>query len=198
MNRRSLRGAAVLATALLALVALSGCSRTGSNIPEPTGVAAETTETSVFYSTGRSLIEQKVVVDQKDVYAATLTELLKGEPTGSAQVAIVQPTAQVKSVTFKDGKVTVDWSADVLKFDATDKEKLLAWASILETMGQFPEVKTVMFTVEGKSDGTLGGKNVQDFWGKISLKKQPWDALRPPGFEKANGSAASSSTSGTK
>lgn len=198
MNRRILRAAAALAAALLALVALSGCSRTGSDIPEPTNLSAETTETSVFYSTGRSLIEQPVVVDVNDVYAATLTELLKGEPSGDEQLAIVQPTAKVKSITLKDGTITIDWSADVLKFEATDKEKLLAWASILETMGQFPEVKAVAFSVEGKTTGTVGGKNVEDFWGKISLKKQPWDALRPPGSEEASASAASSATSGAK
>lgn len=191
MNRRIAGSAAALAAAILSLTLLAGCSSAGSGVPDPTNLPAETTQTSVFYSTGRSLVEEPKVVDASNVYAATLAELLKAEPQLNQDIAIVQPTAKVKSVTFENGNLNVDWAADVLKFDATDKEKLLAWASILETMGQFPEVKTVTFSVEGKTTGTVGGNDVQAFWKKISLKKQPWPALRPPApSEAASGTAA--------
>ncbi len=33
-----------------------------------------------------------------------------------------------------------------------------------------------MFTVEGKDRGTIDGKDIQDFWGAISLQGQPWKA----------------------
>ncbi|HEY3318396.1 MAG TPA: GerMN domain-containing protein [Coriobacteriia bacterium] len=163
----------------LAAVALSGCgSRAGSSVPEPTGVARETTETSVFYSTGRSLFEERTVVDAKNPYLAALDVLLAAQPKTDKNLAIVQPQAKVNSVAVKDGIATVDWAPAVLSFNAEPKEKMLALASVLRTLGEFPEVKRVRFTVDGKTGGTVGGKDIESFWGSVSLKGQPWDVLR--------------------
>ncbi len=176
-----------LAVGLPSVVALGGCA--GADIPAPKGVPQKTAETAVYFSTGRSLIEEKRLVDATNKYADTLTKLLAADPKDHPGVAIVQPVAKVKSVTFKDGLITVDWSKDILKFDADPSEKVLAWAAFLETFGQFPEVKTVKFTVEGKDSGTIDGKSVQNFWGRISLKGQPWKALRPPDYASLNASS---------
>ena len=111
-------------------------------------------------------------------YASTVAVMLKAEPTTEKNVAIVQPTAKVRSITVKDGVATVDWDRAVLSFTATDDEKLLVYASFLMTFGQFREVKKVRFTVEGKTSGTIGGKDVEDFWGAVSLKDQPWKVIR--------------------
>lgn len=198
-SRTALLASLIAVVALAAM--LSGCSTAGRGIPEPTGVAAETTETSVFYSTGRSLFEEKKVVDDKNVYVATLTKLLEATPESDSQVAIVQPTAKVLSVKVdKDGVATVDWSKDVLDFQATDAEKNLAWASIMMTLGQFQEIKQVRFTVEGKDSGQVGGMDVAKFWGRIPLKGQPWKAIRPPAPKSssaaATGAATTTSTTG--
>lgn len=157
---------------------LAGCSRPGAGIPDPKGIPEKTRKVSIFFSTGRTLIEERRVVDAQDVYRSTLQELLDAEPRENVSVAIVQPDARMRSVAFKKGIVVIDWSREVLKFDAEPKEKLLAWAAILRTLGQFPEVKKVEFTVEGKTDGTIGGKKVRSFWGNVSLRGQPWKVLR--------------------
>lgn len=162
-----------------ALVVAAGCSGAGSRVPDPQGVPEQTRNVSLFFSTGRTLVEEPRLVDSKDVYEKTLGELLAARPVRNSEIAIVQPTAKARSVTFERGVLTVDWSRDVLEFDAEPKEKVLALAAILSTFGQFPEVKKVRFTVEGKTDGKLDGKDIQVFWGRVSLRGQPWSVLRP-------------------
>lgn len=162
---------------ILALVA--GCFRVGSRVPDPEGIPERTRIVSLFFSTGRSLFEERRLVDAKDVYSATLTELLAAEPVKNPDVAVVQPSAKVRSVKLDRGVVTIDWNRDVLKFEAEPKEKTLALAAILRTFGQFPEVKKVRFTVEGRTNGEIDGLDVQRFWGRVSLRGQPWDVLRP-------------------
>ncbi|HET6351075.1 MAG TPA: GerMN domain-containing protein [Coriobacteriia bacterium] len=173
----------LLAVAVSA-TALTGCGlRPAKDLPAPKGnVSQDTTETSVFYSTGRSLLEERKVVGSEDYYSSTLKELLRATPENNDEVAIVQPEAGFNSVTFdkKTGVVTIDWKKEILDFEAEPKEKRLAFASFLMTYGQFPEVKKVRMTVEGKDSGSMGGKDIQAFWGDVSLKKQPYAVMRPP------------------
>lgn len=172
------------AAALLTALSLTACDRgiqPATDLPEPSGTATETTETSVFYATGRTLLQEKKVVDAADPYVSTLEELLLASPENNADVAIVQPFAQVKSITVEDGLATIDWTSSILDFEAEPGEKRIALASILATMGQFPEVDRVQFTVEGKSEGEIDGKDIVDFWGDVSLLNQPWDVIRVQG-----------------
>jgi hypothetical protein len=177
---------------MLGLVILVGCApRTGGDIPEPSGVAVETTVTVVFYSTGRTLVEEPVVVDATEVHKATLERMLEAQPVENEDIAIVQTVAPVRSVVLDEetGTLTVDWDADVLLFEADETEERLAFASIMMTLGQFAEVKSVRFTVGGKEEGSIDGKDIKAFWGSVSLNGQPWDALRPPSSEEATETA---------
>ena len=171
----TLLGVALGATALV----LSACGP-GSDLPDPGTVTRETTETSVVYATGRSLMEERHIVDAEDVYRSTLEEWLEAMPVGNPDVAIVQPEADVLGIELdEDGVLTIDWSADVLAFEATQSEQLIALAGILRTFGQFPEVEQVRFTVEGQTQGEAAGMSVEAFWGGVSLVGQPWDVIRP-------------------
>ncbi len=178
--------ASVTAGLLLATAVLLGGCQAGSDLPEPTGVARETTETSVFYSTGRTLLEERTVIDAKDPYAQVVAVLMKAQPQTDKNIAIVQPQAKVNSVTFKDGIVTVDWSPAVLGFNAEPKEKVLAWAAFLRTFGEFSEVQKVRFTVDGKTSGKADGHDIQTFWGRISLIGEPWPVLRQQASKEAS------------
>jgi hypothetical protein len=168
----------------LSVVAMSGCSREiGGEVPEPTVETPMRTErVSVFYSTGRSLTEEYRIVDADDLYAATLDELINGEPE-NPDVALVQPVADVRSVTFEDGLITIDWDRAILDFEADPEEYTLAWGAVILTFGQFPEVEKVAFMVEGETSGEIDGKDIEQFWGQITLADQPWDVQRPPGWE---------------
>ncbi|MCZ7661571.1 MAG: GerMN domain-containing protein [Thermoleophilia bacterium] len=170
-----------LLLAVLAVALLSGCTEAPANdIPEPTGVPEETVRVSVFFSTGRTIVEEPRVLDATDTYGQVFAEFIGAQPEINPDVAIVQPEATITSVTVADGVMTIDWSRDVLSFEADDSEKTLALAAILLNAGQFPQVSTVVFTVEGKTSGELDGKDIAYFWGRVSLKGQPFEVLRPP------------------
>jgi spore germination protein GerM len=164
---------------MTAAAMLVGCAP-DRRIPEPTGVPQETTATSVYFATGRSLVEERVVLSAKGTYKAALEFWLRAVSEEHPGIAIVQPQAKVLSATLKDGTLTIDWSREVLDFEAEPSEKMIALAGILRTMGEFPEIQKVRFTVEGKTSGTVGGKDIEAFWGTVSLKGQPWDVLRRP------------------
>lgn len=166
---------------LLCASFVAGCSDAAS-VPPPTELPDETRSVSVYFSTGRSLLEEPRVVDATDVYTATLEELLAAEPENK-DTAVVQPEAAIRSVTFDSGLVTVDWDPAVLEFEADDGEYQLAWAALLLTMGQFEEVERMAFSVDGKTEGMVNDRDIAEFWrGVVTLKDQPWDVTRPPGF----------------
>jgi hypothetical protein len=174
-----------MTAAWLAAVALTvGCAASSvAPVPGPSeDMPAETTVTAVFFSTGRTLVEEPRVIDASRPYEAALEELFEALPEleQNKDIAIVQPASGPRSVVFKDGLITLDWDRNVLDFEAEDSEERLAFAAILMTLGEFPEVKKVQFTVEGKTEGTIDDKDIRSFWGSISLIGQPWDVLRQP------------------
>lgn len=171
---------ALLLGALLILgtLATSGCGTT--RVPAPASLeSGETTRTSVFFATGRTLFEEYRVVPVEDLYGSVLKEWLAATPTENPDVALVQPVAEFIGVQLEDGLLTIDWSKEILRFDADDREERIALAAILRMFGQYPEVERVAFTVEGRVDGEIDGLSVRDFWGSVSLIDQPWDVLRP-------------------
>lgn len=178
--RRSLTALALSAALVVPAALTVGCSASG-DLPEPTALPDKTQKVSVYFSTGRSLTEERRIVDADDLYAATLTELLKADPENEKQ-AVVQPVADFNSVTLEDGLLTVDWEKAVLDFEAEDEEYVIAWGAFILTFGQFPQVERLAFTVEGKAEGTIDGKDIAEFWGSVTLKDQPWDVQRPPGY----------------
>lgn len=186
-------GAATLA------VSLGGCKaglQPASDLPEPSGAAtSETTETSIFYATGRTLLQEKRVVETATMYESTLEELLLASPEKNTDVAIVQPAAEFISITVDEGLATIDWTADILDFEAEPGEKRIALASILATMGQFNEVEKVQFLVEGKTEGDIEGKDIAAFWGDVTLKNQPWDAIKVKGLPSGETTTSTSPTS---
>lgn len=161
------------------VVGATGCS--GSDVPPPTKAMPEKTRTvSVFYATGRTVVEERhIVEDNKDIIKTTLNEGFKAQPQDNLDIAIVQPECKVLDVKLdKKGVATVNFSKEVLDFKAERSEKALAYGAILETLKQFDEVKSFKFQVEGKEKGMIGGKDIQKFWGDVSLTGQPWQIVK--------------------
>jgi len=157
----------------------TGCS--GSDVPPPTKTMPEKTrDVSVFYATGRTVVEERhIVEDSKDIIKTTLNEGFKAQPQDNLDIAIVQPECKVLDVKLdKKGVATINFSKEVLDFDAEKNEKVLAYGAIIETLKQFDEVKSFRFQVEGKEEGIIGGKDIQKFWGDISLTGQPWKIVK--------------------
>lgn len=183
---RLARTLVALASVALAVLSLAGCG--GANVPEPdvAKVSRETTAVSVFYPTGKILVEERRVLPvQENMPLVTLRELFKAEPQ-EHKILVVLPAARVRSLALdrKTGIATVDFTREILEFPEPDrKAKLVAFAAIVETLKQFDEIKGVRILVEGKSSGTVGGRDVRRFWGDISLGDRPVPIERETGQE---------------
>ncbi|MCX7831731.1 MAG: GerMN domain-containing protein [Actinobacteria bacterium] len=178
--KKRLLNALILIFALT--IVLSGCARERSaEIPDPTiDLSKETTSISVFYPTGKIIIEERrVVAKDENLPLVALRELFKAEPKEN-KIQVVLPKAKVNSVKVeKDGTAIIDFSREILKFPENSKEaKLAAFAAIVETLKQFENIKSFKITIEGKEKGTVGGLSIEKFWGDISLKRQPINIIR--------------------
>ena len=169
---------ALLAVGLFSTAGCKGTFRPAADLPDPVGLSENTTETVLYFSTGRTLLGEVRLVNADDPYEDAFRQLLEATPESNPDVAIVQPEAEFYSVTLKDGIITVDWAPEVLDFEAEPAEKRIAFASILATFGVFPEVEKVRFTVDGQDTGEINGKDIVAFWGDVSLNGQPFDVLR--------------------
>jgi hypothetical protein len=151
--------------------------RPESDAPPPEMTLPDKTRSiSVFYATGKTLVEERhIIADDKEVIKTTLIALLAAQPKNNTDIAIVQPECDILAVTVDDkGAATVDFSREVLDFEASKKEKVLAYGAIIETLKQFEQIKSVKFSVEGQEKGSLSGKDVHRFWNDVSLIGQPW------------------------
>jgi len=172
------------ALALTLLFLLAGCSRS-SSLPEPNieKVQSETTAISVFYPTGKILVEERRVVPvQENMPLVALRELFKAEPQEN-KILVILPAAKVRSVNLdrKTGVATVDFTREILDFPENEHlAKILAFGAIVETLKQFDDIKSIKILVEGKDRGTIAGKNIENFWGDVTLKKQPFPIVRTP------------------
>lgn len=170
---------AIVITGLISLI-ISGCS--SDEIPPPTVslTSSETTSISIFYPNGSILIEERQVVPVSDNLPEVALKRLFAASPKEEKMIVVLPEAKVKSVKVdkKTGICTVDFSKEILDFPENEKKaKVVAFASIIETLKQFPEVKKLLITVEGKETGVINGKKIEDFWWDVSLKKQPLEIV---------------------
>jgi hypothetical protein len=168
---------AILSIIVASSIVLNGCSPAEEAVPKPTmSLPLKSAKVSVFYATGNTLVEEKhIVSDDADIIKSTLNELLAAKPQENSEIAIVQPESKVLSANVdKKGLVIINFDKQVLLFDALPKEKKLAYLGILQTLKQFKNIKAIRFVVEGKDSGTIIGKDIQGFWGNITLKNQPW------------------------
>lgn len=177
----------LLFTSFLVVIAgiLAGCANSSgskSEVPPPTSELAttETTAISIFYPTGKIIIEERRVVPvQENLVEVALKELYKADPQ-EFEIVIVQPEAEVLSVEVDDsGLCTINFSKEILDFPEDSRQaKLVAFAAIVETLKQFDNISEFQILVEGKSSGEINGKSIEEFWGDISLKKQPFPINR--------------------
>lgn len=179
---RSARALTVaLACALMAALALVtyGCS----GVPSPTEsrIESETTIVSVYYPNGEMLVEERHIVPvDENMPQVAIGKLFEASPEVQ-EIAVVLPAATVNSVTVNEetGECTVDFSAGVLEFPGEgDTARVVALASIVETLKQFPEVESLTITVEGESSGALDGKRIEEFWGNVRLPAEPMVIVR--------------------
>ena len=101
--------------------------------------------------TGRMLVPvTRVVYSDADLVTA-MAELCRGPRTDSGLANAVPKGCGVKSVTMKNGVVTIDFTREFLdEVDDLDDDEIQALCAVLFTVKQFPGVKEVKILVEGQ------------------------------------------------
>lgn len=154
-----------------------------SPAPATTGTSdpQETKVVTIYYLTEKdssfSLVrEGHAVAATARIATAALEELIHGTPLREDHFTPYPRTAQILSVTISDQVATVDWSAQVLEANAGAEVESLGIQSVVWTLTEFPTVKKVRFTVEGKDRGSASnGRLIEDWWGHVGLSEQPWE-----------------------
>ena len=122
---------------------------------------AEKIGIKVYYpdDNGMKLVAETRTVEttQDGKYKVAMESLLSGTKAKGV-VTIIPKKTKLKSVAVKDGIATVDFSEDLVKNFAggsTGEEMLVG--SIVNTLTEFPEVKSVQILLEGKKVDSLAG-----------------------------------------
>lgn len=131
-------------------------------------------EIVIFYPSTDTIVEERITLDSDvDAPLQAVQVLFEADPE-TPKLGVTLPKSEVRGLTVKDKVATVDFSAEVLDFNATENVQRVALASVLYTLQQFEGIEQVAFTVEGKTQGQAGGKDIARFWGDVTLADMPW------------------------
>lgn len=131
--------------------------------PKPVDPVVEMKEidTAVYFTDAAAdkLIKQDVKISvekDEDKYLAVIEKLIEG-PTGPDLYPAISSFTKVNGVIFKDGLCTVDFTESLLLYNegGTLRETMCLY-SVVNTLCEFGEVKSVSFTVDGKKIETFG------------------------------------------
>jgi len=106
----------------------------------------------------------------REVAKAALEELINGNPVTPGATRVLPPDARIRGISIKDGNAVVDFSGEVLAANVGAAGELLGIQSIVNTLTEFPEIKTVSFMVDGKLD-----ERAKDWWGHAGIYNQPFN-----------------------
>lgn len=126
-----------------------------------TAPSEQATQTVKIYRVGIEKDEEvlrpvEVKVSSEHPIQSTLEELLKHDNSGKLANPIPEGT-RLLGVNVKNKTAIVDFSHEFAdNFHGSSETETMIIESILQTLGQFPEVKRVRLLVEGKSIDTLG------------------------------------------
>lgn len=129
---------------------------------------SKATQTEIY------LVPVKREVIGKDIYKLALEELIKGPKNPEEGNAVLPPTTKVISVKRDDDLLIVNLSKEVI-LDAnmvgvSSSTEALALGSIANTLTEFPEIKRIKILIEGKENGEINGRLIEDFWGHIGIR----------------------------
>ena len=141
----------------------SGVSSSGS-VPAPVAKKEEAKELAVklYYpkDDGSALVavSRKVKISEgKDKYTAVIQSLMEGTKE-NGQTTIIPKRTKLRSVKMKDGVAYVDFSGDLTKHfvgGSTGEEMLVG--SVVNTLTEFPEVKSVQILIDGETVESIAG-----------------------------------------
>ncbi len=133
-------------------------------IPEEAEIVApeESIEVNLYFSdsTGKKLVEeQRSIPKVEGIARATLEELIKGPSEQSGLLPTIPAGAKLLDINLKpDGEAIIDFSPEIGSNHTGEKEgENLTVYSIVNTLTQFPTVKSVRFRIGGQDVKTLAG-----------------------------------------
>ena len=130
---------------------------------------AKATEDSAYL-----MPEEREVEKSDSLPLLAIQELIKG-PEVSDLDRTLPETTKVLSVDVDRGIATVDFSKEIItdsgSIGPSSTTELLAIFSIVNTLTEFPQIKEVKITVDGKSSGKLEGREIADFWGHVGINQ---------------------------
>lgn len=178
MNPRS---ASLLLLVSVLLVSLTACSSPAVDADEIDDalfaedlINTQSDEIVIFYPSTDTIVEERVTLDSDvDAPLQAVRTLFAAEPE-DPKLAVTLPPAEVLGLSVSAGTATVDFSAGILDFRATENVQRVALASVLYTLQQFPDIEQVEFTVEGQQSGSIEGQDIATFWGEVTLRDMPW------------------------
>lgn len=169
---------------LLVLAGLAGCQSRNAPTPTPAPTpapgltpanppVAQTMNVAVYYlkngNTEMYLVREVHKVEKSASIARTaLSELISGTPQTPGATKVLPAGTKILGVKIENGLATVDFSQEVLKANVGSAGEALGISSIVNTLTEFPTVKQVQFTVDGRTDKAM------DWWGHVGLYKQPF------------------------
>lgn len=170
----------VLAASLLAL---AGCAQasTGTDLiddlkPANTG---DLIERSVYFPSSDTILEEKRSMQPDEATPLAVLKVMFEEEPESTSHTKTLPEAKVLSASVEDGTARIDFDRGVLVTGSDPVTQRVALVSIMYAMKQFPGVEQVVFSVEGKTSGQIDGKDIESFWGEVSLNDMPWSVAEP-------------------
>lgn len=161
----------------LAMALTIGCSKSDVAVDEVADILENQenlAEIHVYYPSTNMIIEEVRDIEKSKFGPEGAVRQIFEVNRGHTKSEPVMPDTKIIGVKVDNGTATINFDRSVLDFPAPEINQQLVVASVVKTLEQFSEIKQVKFQVEGLEKGTIDGKDVEKFWGDITLKSQPW------------------------
>ncbi len=174
----------ILALSLLlaALIIAAGCAKQPNYLGAPPGLpksddASAYIQVTIYYPDKDALAKETHDIPKKpDRIKAALEVLFENKPNNSNINSVVPDGVKILGVKVEKDLAIINFNRNILLFNDDKKGQDLLLSAIISTASDAGRgrIKLVKFQVEGKEKGQIDGRDVQNFWGDVTLKQQPW------------------------
>lgn len=116
---------------------------------------------------------------RKNLPELAVTKLLQTPPLNeSLLIRLINPETRLIGLTVKKGTAVVNFSKEILDSQVGSWGEQAIIASLSHTLSQFENIEKTSLAIEGKSKGTIDGRQIEKFLGHISLLEQPFSPAK--------------------
>lgn len=172
--------AAVLTVVAVLSIIVTGCATEPSYLAAPADLpetdASNNYMQIVVYYPDRDALAREVheVPREADRVKMALDILFEGKPNNSNILPVMPENVKVLGTKIDNNMVTINFDRNILNFSGNKSSQDLLLMAIISTAQQSNSLKQFKFQVEGKEKGRIDGKDIEKFWGGVTLKDQPW------------------------